>query len=61
MQKSSILFSSIVALVIGVIGLVTSFSTFLMWALVVIGIAGLVWGYFYKGNKTKTADIFHVK
>ena len=53
MQKSTVLFSSIIFLVVGVIGLVTSFSTFLMWALVILGIVGLVWGYFSKGVKSE--------
>jgi len=50
MSKSTVLMVSIVLLVMGVIGLVTNFSIFLMWALVIIGLAGLVWGYFGKGS-----------
>ncbi len=51
MQKNTILAVSVVLLVLGVIGLVTSFSTFLMWSLVILGLGGLVWGYFDKGKK----------
>lgn len=51
MSKNNILMVSIILLVVGVIGLVTSFSTFLMWSLVIIGVIGLIWGYSYKSVK----------
>lgn len=50
MQKNTILMGSIILLVLGVIGLVSSFSTFLMWALVLLGIIGLLWGWLNKGK-----------
>ena len=48
--KATFLEVSTFLLVVGVAGLVSSFSTFLMWALVIIGIIGLIWGYLDKSK-----------
>lgn len=40
----------IVLLVVGFIGLVSNFSVFLMWVLVIAGAIGILWGWMGKGN-----------
>ena len=50
MQKNTLLLIGIVLLVLGVIGLITNFSVFLMWALVILGVVGILIGWFAKGK-----------
>jgi len=52
MQKNSLLVIGIILLVLGFIGLVSSFSTFLMWAFVIIGLVAVFMGW-SKKDKTE--------
>lgn len=52
MQKNTLLTVGVILLVLGLIGLVSSFSTFLMWALVIIGLLAILMGW-SKGNGTE--------
>ena len=40
----------IVLLVVGFVGLVSNFSVFLMWTLVIAGAIGILWGWLDKGG-----------
>jgi hypothetical protein len=44
----------VVLLVVGLIGLVSNFSIFLMWALVIAGVVGILWGWMNKGGGPET-------
>jgi len=48
MQKNGLLTIGIILLVLGLIGLTSSFSTFLMWALVILGLIGIFLGWSAK-------------
>jgi len=44
-MKTVILVIGIILLVLGLIGLAYNFATLWMWALVVLGIIGIIWGW----------------
>ncbi len=50
MQKNTLLVVGVILLVLGLIGLVSSFSTFLMWALVILGLVSILMGWSAKGK-----------
>lgn len=56
MLKNTPLVVGVVLLVIGLAGLVSNFSVFVMWAFVIAGVLGVLWGWLDKGDtgsKTK--------
>ncbi|MDD5721378.1 MAG: hypothetical protein PHT16_02950 [Candidatus Pacebacteria bacterium] len=48
MNKTTLLVVGIILAVVGIIGLMMSFSSTWMWVLIVLGVIGVIWGLMKK-------------
>ncbi len=53
-MKGTLVTLGIILLIIGIIGIASSYATGWMWFLVVLGVIGLLWGWSMKGKGTTT-------
>ena len=50
MNSKTLMVGGIILLVVGLIGLMMSYSSTWMWALIVLGAIGAIWGWMKKGT-----------